>query len=131
MPCPFLIVSQSDYFIQIVDINSHTEWRTVQIQISWLLQKPTDLDLHCLQRQGVSGFSRTRVKHQLHLSRAMGAVMFMPICKVPSNLSYRLPILSNHLCQKTTIIFQIPSKVKKFKATCFKQPVFGFVIGVF
>ena len=25
------------------------------------LQKPTDLDLHCLQRQGISGFSRTRV----------------------------------------------------------------------
>ena len=26
------------------------------------LQKPTDLDLHCLQRQGISEFSRTRVK---------------------------------------------------------------------
>ena len=25
------------------------------IQISWLLQKPTDLDLHCLQRQGYPG----------------------------------------------------------------------------
>ena len=24
-------------------------------------QKPTDLDLHCLQRQGISGFSRTMV----------------------------------------------------------------------
>ena len=34
----------------------------MQIQISWLLQKPTDLDLHCLKRQGISGFSRTRVK---------------------------------------------------------------------
>ena len=33
----------------------------MQSQISWLLQKPTDLDLHCLQRQGISGFSRTRV----------------------------------------------------------------------
>ena len=30
---------------------------------SWLLQKPADLDLHCLQRQDVSGFSRTRAKH--------------------------------------------------------------------
>ena len=30
----FLIVSQSDYLIQIVDINSHTEWQTVHIQIS-------------------------------------------------------------------------------------------------
>ena len=62
MPHPFQIFSQSDYLIQIADINLHTEWQTVQIQISWLLQKPTDLDLHCLQRQGVSVFSRTRVK---------------------------------------------------------------------
>ena len=37
-------------------------WQTVQIQISWLLKKPTDLDRHCLQRQGVSGCRRTRVK---------------------------------------------------------------------
>ena len=34
----------------------------MQIQISWLLQKPTDLDLHCLQRQGISRLSRSRVK---------------------------------------------------------------------
>ena len=61
MPCPLPIFSQSDYLIQVVDINSHTEWQTVQIQISWLLQKPTDLDLHCLQRQSISGLSRTRV----------------------------------------------------------------------
>ena len=25
-------------------------------------KKPTDLELHCLQRQDISGFSRTRVK---------------------------------------------------------------------
>ena len=37
MPHPFQILSQSDYLIQIVDINSHTEWQTVQIQISWQL----------------------------------------------------------------------------------------------
>ena len=61
MPHPLLIINQSVCLIQAVDINSHTEWQTVQIKISWLLQKPTDLDLHCLQRQGISGFSRTRV----------------------------------------------------------------------
>ena len=27
------------------------------------LQKPTDLDLHCMQRQGISGFTRTRDKN--------------------------------------------------------------------
>ena len=37
MPCPFLF-SQSDYLIQIIDINSYTELQTVQIQISWLLR---------------------------------------------------------------------------------------------
>ena len=65
MPLPLPIFSQSVYLIQVVDINSHTEWQTVQIQISWLLQKPTNLDLHCLQRQGISRFSRTRVSHQV------------------------------------------------------------------
>ena len=67
MPHLFLILSQSDYLIQIIDINSHTSWQIEQIQISWLLQKPTDLDLHCLQRQGISGLSRTRVNIE-HLS---------------------------------------------------------------
>ena len=52
---------QSDYLIQVVDINAHSNWQTVQIQISWLLQKLTDLDLHCLQRQGISGLNKTRV----------------------------------------------------------------------
>ena len=61
MWCQFLIVSQSDYLIQIVDINSQNDRQTVQRWISWLLQKQTDLDLHCLQRQGISGFSRTMV----------------------------------------------------------------------
>ena len=37
-------------------LRCHTHFK-----ICWLLQKPTDLDLHCLQRQGISGFSRTRV----------------------------------------------------------------------
>ena len=55
-----LIFSRSVYLI-LVDINSHTEWQSVQIQISWL-QKPTDLGLHCLQRQGISGFSKKRAK---------------------------------------------------------------------
>ena len=49
MPCPFQIFSQSDHLISIVDINSHNQWQLVQIQISWLL------------RQGIFGFSRTRV----------------------------------------------------------------------
>ena len=65
MPHPIQIFSQSDCLIQIVDTNSLTEWQTMQIKISWLLKKPTDLDLHCLQRQGISVLSRTRVKQEL------------------------------------------------------------------
>ena len=53
MPCPFLISSQSDYLIRVFDRKSYIQWQTLQIQISWLLQKPPDLDLHCLLRQGM------------------------------------------------------------------------------
>ena len=31
-------------------------------------QKPTDLDLHCLQRHDISGFSRTRVNRRRQLN---------------------------------------------------------------
>ena len=58
MPCPLLTISQSDSLIQVVDTNSHTEWQTVQIQ------KPTDLDVHCLQKWGISRTSRTTVKRR-------------------------------------------------------------------
>ena len=88
LPRPLLIFSQSDYLTQTVYINLHTQWQTVQIQISWLNQiiwpgcwykftysmtnsadseKPTDLDLYCLQWQDISGSSRTRVKWSLRL----------------------------------------------------------------
>ena len=31
------------------------------------LASSTDLDLHCLQRQGISGFSRARVKYHQNI----------------------------------------------------------------
>ena len=34
----------------------------MQIEISWLLQKPTDLDLHCLLIQGMSCSARKGLK---------------------------------------------------------------------
>ena len=36
----------------------------MQIQISVLLQKPTDLDLHCLLRQGMSCSAREGLKRR-------------------------------------------------------------------
>ena len=50
----------------------------MHVQISWLLQKPTDLDLHCLQRQGISGFSRTRVTHKSTFSEGNKYCVFLP-----------------------------------------------------
>ena len=61
MPRPLTIVSQSDDLNKVTETNSHIYWQTVQIQISWFLE-PTDLALHCLQSQSISGFSRIRVK---------------------------------------------------------------------
>ena len=87
MPRSFLIFSQSDYLIQLDDINSHTSWQTVQIQISWLLKKPTDLDLHCLQRQDISGFSRTRVKGPIFLKNRH--FLFKRLnCQISDSLSF-------------------------------------------
>ena len=38
------------YFIfRLIITSSHVALKTVLILISWLLQKPADLDLHCLQ----------------------------------------------------------------------------------
>ena len=67
---PFLIFRQSDYLIQIVDIILHSKWETVQIQI-----KPTDLDLHCLQRRDTAGFSRTRVNGKCGLFDWMAKII--------------------------------------------------------
>ena len=50
---------------RIVDTNSHAYIMTNSADpdqlASWLFQKPTDLDLLCLHRQGISGFSRIMV----------------------------------------------------------------------
>ena len=37
-------------------------------QLAALLQKSADLDLHCLQKQGISRFSRMRVKQGFEVS---------------------------------------------------------------
>ena len=49
----------------------------MQIQISWLLQKPTDLDLHCLLRQGMSCSAR----EGLNLSGDYGGVRVCCVCR--------------------------------------------------
>ena len=92
----------------------------MQIQISWLLQKPTDLDLHCLQRQGISWFSRTRVK------KVLGFVYYDLILNNWSNKSsikkincfaYFLPVtfLSNYVTgsSRSSPIYTISGSTQK------------------
>ena len=55
MPHPLLIFSQSDYLIWIFAINSHNGNSADPGQLA-----SSDLDLHCLQQQGISGLSITR-----------------------------------------------------------------------
>ena len=62
MPHPLVIFSQSDYLIQVVHSNVKYLMTNSADPDQLASKKPTDLDLHCLQRQGISGFSRTRVK---------------------------------------------------------------------
>ena len=88
LPNPLLIFSQSAFLVQDVATKSNTEQQIVQIQISWLLQKPTDLDLHCLQRQGLSGFNRTRVEIVLR-DRGLGS----------SNITYMFSVRIGYSAQ--------------------------------
>ena len=54
---------------------------------SW---KPTDLDLHCLQRQGISGFSRTRVNHTF-LKNLANPLDYLIMClKCTDRMVYRV-----------------------------------------
>ena len=49
--CPWASTNLCIKLIQfcIIIMSSHVALKTVWILISWLLQKPADLDLHCLQ----------------------------------------------------------------------------------
>ena len=58
MPHPLLIFSQSEYLIHVVDTNSHAEWQCRSRSVGF--SEANWSDLHCLKRQGTSGFSRTR-----------------------------------------------------------------------
>ena len=47
---------------------SQITWSRLLIQIQEAGFLPTDLDLHCMQTQGISGFSREKVKKQILLT---------------------------------------------------------------
>ena len=45
----YLSLDKCKICIKLIIMSSHVALKTVWILISWLLQKPADLDLHCLQ----------------------------------------------------------------------------------
>ena len=84
----------------------------MQIQISWLLQKPTDLDLHCRQRQCISGLSRTRVetlKAQCKIVADDILNFFMPLPAEASSGAYSVPLWCDLLEVTTWVPFMLGS----------------------
>ena len=115
MPCPLLISSQSDYFI----------WHTVQIQINWLLKKPTDLDLHSLLRQGLSCSAReglifhvwimercgTKIKHRTRLrGNGLNTQEHLALCpwaRPTLHLHCLVPVSTQEELPRTVIYLQL------------------------
>ena len=56
----------SDYLIQIVDINSHTKWQTVQMEISWLLRSQLIWIYTVCKDRAYPGSARQGLKYCLY-----------------------------------------------------------------
>ena len=71
MPRPLLIFSQSDYLFQVVANRYKFTYLMTNSadpdQLASLLKKPTDLDLHCLQRQDYPGSAGLGLKLEIHM----------------------------------------------------------------
>ena len=47
----YLVTTMLYFIFRLIITSSHLALKTAWILISWLLQKPADLDLHCLQEK--------------------------------------------------------------------------------
>ena len=87
----------------------------MQSQISWLLQKPTDLDLHCLQKQGISGLSRTSVNVECQVKEHL--VSFFKVFGMAQK--HKLPVttlyqLSHYACTTDYVfLIKVANKMEK------------------
>ena len=83
MSRPFPIPWRSVFLVrsEVLGMCSHTQWQAVRIVIRWLLQRPTNLDLHCLQRQGMFGFSRTRFNSLYMLLQCENLLLWVMILR--------------------------------------------------
>ena len=76
----------------------------MQNLISWLLQKPTDLDLHCLQRHGIAKFSRIRVKTRM--ARAYGVTSNILGKSGTYEICYNFYFVNMYSEQKKNLIYK-------------------------
>ena len=87
----------------------------MQIQISWLLQKPTDLDLHCLLRQGMSCSTREGLM-QGHPWRCWKVLILSPCTKTTKEVEFAVKNLP-FLDKNKSPVFQ--NKIRCFFAFIF------------
>ena len=103
----------------------------MQIQISWLLQKPTELDLHCLLRQGMSCSAREGLSPAVFYKAQLTFICFrklmfpQAICLTVyllfilgwANNNYWLTDPS-YKCTKGLALLNEPQRVKTYLRTC-------------
>ena len=67
----------------------------MQIQISWRLQKPTDLDLHCLLKKSMSCSAREGLKLNKSMARIRGLVFIRVAVRVTCKMRLQLTSIDN------------------------------------
>ena len=90
----------------------------MQIQISWLL--PTDLDLHCLQRQGISGFSRTRV-NLFSMTRVKASFIIIADRILNWSFLFSEKIRFIFSCERLGISYELLTKSKEISFIFFEE----------
>ena len=87
MPHPLLIFCQSDYLVQIVDTKSYLMTNSADPD-----HLTSDLDIHCLQKQGICESSRTRVNINADKSYTTVKHTTIKVIKVPHPKSHNVNI---------------------------------------
>ena len=76
-------------------------------------QKPTDLDLHCLQRQDISGFSRTKAASLIVVLKSLNIIHLLScysiLMKFASNRMTCQDLLFQTHCMFSNLAFPLHS----------------------
>ena len=103
----------------------------MQIQISWLLKKPTDLDLHCLLRQGMSCSARevmfsgnSEEDNSLIFSCLDSCFKYWRQCRINSYLIWQ------KISRKYRLVYIVPDKALSFWNKTQKKPILIITVNV-